>query len=447
MSTLPNHRSDREPISRGKVVGGSSQINGQAFLRGMPDDFEAWAAAGNDQWSYQNLLPSFNRMEADTDFTNDFHGTDGSIYVRRYRRDEWPPAQHAFYNACRDEGFPDAPDFNDPDGRGVGPIPFNNSPNKIRISTAVAHLSQARHRLNLTVRGDCTVQRILFDGTRAIGVEVRSGGERYEIHGGEVVLCAGAISSPHLLLLSGVGPAGHLREFDIPVVKDLPGVGQNLRDHPYGFIRWRTRDDFELKRLSPWYQVALRYTAPESDLRDDLMLMVGSYAARPKYREEEAIGILILFGVYLARGSGEIRLDSPDPEVQPNLNLRLLEHPDDLRRLREAARMSIKLGEHPDFEPIIAELYDPREADLTSDDALDDWLVRSVTSGGHFTSTCKMGPSSDPIAVVDQYGQVHGLEGLRVADASIMPDCVRANTNVTCMVIGERVAELVREGR
>ena len=432
-------------VPRGKVTGGSSAINGQVFLRGVPEDYDSWAAMGNDQWEYQKLLPYFRKVETDSDFHGDFHGTEGPIIAHRFKRETWLPAQVAFYEACRAAGFPDCPDHNHPDSAGVGPTPFNN-PNGIRMSTALGYLDLARHRLNLTIRPGCTVHRIRFEGKRATGVELESGGEVFTVEGEEIVLSAGAIGSPQTLMLSGVGPADHLAGFGIPLVADLPGVGQNLRDHPLVHVTWRTREGFPLDGMAPRMQLCLRYTAGGSHLRNDIKVSMTSYATERLNRGGDRmapLGIRMTGGIQLAAGAGELRLTSADPTVQPSLDYHYLEDPFDRERLREAVRLCVRLGEHESFRDMIAERLEPSDADLSSEEALDAWLMREVTTSQHISCTCKMGPSSDPMAVVDQYGRVHGLEGLRVVDASIMPDCIRANTNVTTMMIGERIADFM----
>jgi len=435
-------------VPRGKVTGGSSAINGQVFLRGVPEDYDSWAAMGNNQWGFQELLPYFCKLETDQDFDNDIHGKSGPIVAHRFARETWLPTQVAFYEACRTAGFPDCPDHNHPESFGVGPTPFNN-PNGIRISTAIGYLSQARHRLNLTIRANCLVHRLLFDGKRVKGVEVESGGETFAVAAGEIILSAGAIGSPHTLLLSGVGPAEHLTSLGIPVVLDLPGVGQNLRDHPLVGVTWRTKPDFPFDPLAPRMQVCLRYTAAESPLRNDMKISMQSFATERIDRgghRTRPVGIRMTAGIQLAVGNGELRLTSRDPKVQPWLDYRYLEDEFDRRRLREAVRLCVRLADHPRFRDIIAECLSPTDADLASDAALDAWLWREVTTSQHISCTCKMGPASDPMAVVDQYGRVHGLDNVRVVDASIMPDCIRANTNVTTMVIGEHVADFIRQG-
>ncbi len=425
-------------VPRGRVTGGTSAINGQVFLRPIPEDFERWVSWGNDRWSYEEVLPYLRRIETDVDFHDDFHGTDGRIIVHRHRLEALLPDQTAFYDACLAAGFPENPDHNLPDATGVGPYPLNN-PHGIRFSTAIGYLVQARHRLNLTIRANCTTRRVVFDGNRAVGVEVESAGERYVVEGDEVVLSAGAIGSPHLLMLSGIGPAQQLRQHGIPLVRDVPGVGQSLRDHPTVHILWRARDDFPMppNDLGP-QKVALRFTAPGSDLRNDMITVM-------RYRGHERT-LLMSVGIYLADGAGELRLASGNPDVQPLLDYRYLEQASDRQRLRDGVRQGIALFERPEFAAIAGERIEPDDRALASDDAMDAWMRRTVSTMHHISCTCKMGPASDGMAVVDQLGRVHGLDGLRLADASIMPDCVRANTNVIAMTIGERIADFIREG-
>ena len=436
-------------VPRGKVTGGSSAINGQVFLRGVPEDYDSWAAKGNDQWSFHNVMQYLRMVESDTDFGGgDFHNSDGPIIVHRFKPETMLSEQTAFYNACRAAGIPDSPDHNAPDASGVGPCPVNN-PNGIRWSTALGYLDMARHRLNLTIKANCTVHRILFDGKRAIGVEVESGGETFTAEAEEIILSSGAIGSPQILMLSGVGPAGQLQALGIPVGHDLPGVGQNMRDHPMVYVTFRTKKDHPMDGFAPRVQMALRYTAPDSDLRNDIQVLMQSFATGKVNLggdRMEPLGIRMLAILNLAVGSGELRLTSADPSVQPFLDYRYFEDEFDRRRMREAIRLCVKLGQDEGFKDIVEDRIEPTDAELASDDALDVFMRREVTTGQHISCTCKMGPSDDPMSVVDQYGKVHGLQNLRVVDASIMPDCVRANTNVTTMMIGEHIADFIRQG-
>ena len=432
-------------VPRGRITGGSSAVNGQIFLRGVPEDYDAWAALGNDEWGFEKTLPYFRKLETDTDFPDDFHGTDGPIIARRFKRDQWLPIQTGFYEACIAAGFPESPDHNNPDASGVGPFPMNN-PNGIRWSTNLGYLNQSRHRMNLTIRPGCLVHKIALGGGRATGVIVESGGETFTVEGEEIILSAGAVGSPHILMLSGVGPAGHLSDLGIQVARDLPGVGQNLRDHPSAGPAWRTKEGFPMDPDAPRYQVTLRYTATGSHLRNDMQLNVLSFATNRIARGGDGrtpIGISMIGVLNLAIGQGELKLTSTDPTVQPFLNYNYLQEQFDRERMREAVHLCLRLGNHEAFSEIIEERISPTDEDLASDDALDLWLMREATTGQHISGTCKMGPDSDPMAVVDQRGRVYGVEGLRIVDASIMPDCIRANTNVTTMMIAERVADMI----
>ncbi len=445
-----------EPVNvpRGRVVGGTSAINGQVFLRGVPEDYDNWASWGNDEWSYINVLPYFRRQETDTDINDDFHGFDGPIPVRRHRRENWLPLQEAFHNACTDIGYAEVYDHNHPDSTGVGPFPMNN-PNGVRMSTALTYVNPNRHRLNLTIRANVRVRRILFEGgstgssgstssPRAVGVEVESGGETFHIEAAQIVLCAGAIASPQLLLLSGVGPSAELRNLGIPVVKELPGVGKNLRDHPLVPVRVKVKDDFPLDPDAPRIQTVLRYTASGSDARNDMQIFPSSFSTPLGGDPFDNEGIRLTCMMELAESAGELTLQCTDPDVQPYIDCRYLEADWDRERMREAVRIVINLLDHEQFSGIYDGLISPTAEDLVSDEALDDWMLREVCIGQHLSGTCKMGPDSDAMAVVDQYCRVHGIENLRVADASVMPDVIRANTNCTTIMIGERVAEWIR---
>ena len=432
-------------VARGKVVGGSSAVNGQVFLRGVPEDYDSWADLGNDQWSYVNVLPFFRKLETDADVRDDFHGGDGPIPVRRDKRRDWKPYQSAFFDACVAAGFPEDLDMNNPDSTGVGPVPVNTI-NGIRMNTALTYLDPVRHRLNLTVKANVLTRRVLIEGDRATGVEVESNGERFVVEADQVVLAAGGIASPQLLLLSGVGPADHLRDLGIPVVRDLPGVGQNLRDHPLVTVELAVKDGVHLDVNGPRMQAGLRYTATGSSLRNDMQIFPANYGG-PKTGDPlggawktREIGVRLTCILELAFSVGELRLASNDPGQKPQLSYRYLEDTRDLERCREAVRICQRLLDHPSFQPIIDHWADPTDQDLVSDQALDAWLFQNISTAQHTCGTCKMGPDSDPMAVVDQYGRVKGITGLRVVDLSIAPNVVRANTNATAIMIGERVA-------
>jgi choline dehydrogenase len=419
------------------------------LYRGIPEDYDNWAAWGNDEWSFLKVLPYFRKMENDQDFRGDFHGSNGPVPVRRYTREEWLPHAVAFHQACLAAGFADDPDQNHPESTGVSPR-ARNTLDGVRISMALAYLDPARHRLNLTVKANVMARRLLFDGSRAVGVEVESGGERFTVEGDQIVVSSGAIGSPHLLLLSGIGPAAQLQSVGVPVRHDLPGVGQNLRDHPSATVLCRVtgeRPDVQ----APAIQVGLRYTVEGSYLRNDMqitpILMTSEHrpVQVPIGDDDNYVGFSC--SLQLALGAGELRLTSADPQVPPLLDYRYLTDPFDRERMRKAIRLAVRLAADPAFKDLVVERVLPTDADLGSDDALDDWLMRNLGTSHHVSGTCKMGPASDPMAVVNQYGRVRGIEGLWVADASIMPDCIRANTNATTIMIGERVADFIRAGK
>ena len=274
-------------VAQGKVIGGGSSINGQAMQRGLPEDYDDWSTLGNDEWAYNKVLPFFRKMENDLDIQDDFHGTDGPMPVRRRQSSAAPPIQRAFRDACVGEGFSLIEDTNGVNPAGVGVSPTNNL-GGVRVSTAVAYLSQVRHRLNLTVRGQVQVHRILFEGTKAVGVEAESGGEIFTVEAGKVVLSSGALRSPQLLMLSGVGPREHLEEMGIPVVNDLPGVGQSLFNHLSVHINFKVKDGVEVPADLDAPHYRLIFTAPDSELENDLVLSTVNVVDE---REERVAGV------------------------------------------------------------------------------------------------------------------------------------------------------------
>jgi choline dehydrogenase len=315
---------------------------------------------------------------------------------------------------------------------------------------ALNYLDMARHRLNFNIRGNVTARRILFEGKQAVAVEAESGGEVFTVEGDQIVVCSGAVASPQLLMLSGIGPAEHLNSMGIDVVHDSPGVGQNLRDHPSAAVLYQATGD-RPDVQAPVIQVGLRYTVEGSSLRNDMqispMLMTSEHRPAQVEIDDDKNYIGLSASLQLALGKGELKLTSTDPHVQPFLDYNYYTEEEDLRRMREAVRLCIEICEQASFEGILLDLVNPTNSDMASDEALNDWLKRNTGTSHHISGTCKMGPDSDPMAVVDQYAHVRGVEGLRVADASVMPDCIRANTNATTIMIGEKVADYIKEGR
>ncbi|MDA1128636.1 MAG: mycofactocin system GMC family oxidoreductase MftG [Chloroflexi bacterium] len=425
-------------VARGKVLGGTSAINHQIFLRGLPEDFDHWAALGNDEWSYTKVLPFFRRLETDLDHAGDFHGTTGPILIQRHKPKDWLPLQRIFHSACLAAGYRDDPDMNNPDGEGVGAIPLNYV-DDVRISTAIGYIDPCRNRLNLTIKPNVTVRRVIFEGKRAVGVETESGGETFNLSGEMVVLSAGAIASPQLLMLSGVGPKETLDRLRIPVVHNSPAVGQNMKNHPAVSLRFQPVDGYTLESGSPRNQVGLRFTAKGSTVRNDIQVQALTSGPLGHETDEIRVGCRLEF----PRGAGQLSLAAADPHAQPNLDYRFLSDPSDRERLREAVREAVQLFDDLIFGDVIKSRIAPTEEQVASDELLDAWIASTLSIAGHTCGTCRMGPESDPNAVVNQWCEVIGVEGLRVIDASVMPEIPRANTNATTIMIAERASEFI----
>ena len=447
-------------VAQGKVIGGGSSINGQAMQRGFPEDYDSWAALGNDEWSYEKVLPYFRKSERDLDIQDNYcHGNDGPMPVRRRQTGPTPAIQQAFRAACTAAGFPTTNDTNGLHPHGLGVSPSNNI-DGVRVSTALSHLSQVRHHLNLTIRGGVHVRKILIEDGKAVGVEAESGGKVFRVAADRVVLSSGAIRSPQLLMLSGIGPADHLRQFGIPVVLDLPGVGQNLMNHLSAQLTFKVKDGIHLAGHDrDVVHFSLHYTADGSDYVNDMVLRTTPViddreekvpGVRTKYLSgdvspEQVARISCTLG--LPDGTGFVRLASADPGVQPEFNYRYLQHPNDCRRVRDGVRMAAKLLQSSAYKDVVDFRIHPADDILASDDALDVWMRQTIGTARHVSGTCKMGPDTDPMAVCDQYGRVRGVQGLWVADASIMPRVPRSGgAHATVIMIGERVVDWVAAG-
>ena len=341
-----------------------------------------------------------------------------------------------------ERGYARNPDLNGPDSAGIGAIPMNNRAG-VRMSTAITHLNPVRHRLNLTVRGNVLARRVLFVGSQVAGLEVESGGEIFNVEADQVVLCAGALKSPHLLMLSGIGPREQLEEFGIPVIQELPGVGGNLFNHPMGNVSFQVKDHVELHANAGALRFGLRVTSEPPSQPCDVMLhtlgvfnvMTGEHLPDRTAR--------IACALELPEGSGWVRLASADPTVQPAINYRYFHNENDMRRMRDAVRLAASMLESEAYRDVMDYRISPTDEVLAGDDALDSWIRQTVGTSRHVSGTCRIGPDADPPAVTDQQCRVRGVQGLWVADSSIMPQVTRANTNATAIMIGERVADWI----
>jgi predicted dehydrogenase (TIGR03970 family) len=428
-------------VPRGRVVGGSTSLNATYFLRATPAEFARWVEWGNDEWSYEAVLPFYKKAETDLDLgATEVHGGSGPMRVRR--DSPLHPVTQAFLSACAELGYPDEMDKNAGLAPGYGLIAFNNVAT-IRQNTALAYLAPVRaSRPNLQIRGGAFVRRVVVDGTTAIGVEVDLDGRRQVIRARETVLSAGAVKSPHLLMLSGIGPATELERVGIPVLIDLPGVGAEFSDHPILQFRFRCTAAGVSDLGSLELQAALSFAAPGSDAVADLEIFCVT-------KGQPGSPDILTFGSSLTQEAsrGRISLRSPAPEVAPRIEYNYLSHPSDILRIRELLRTGRRLLESTSFRPYFAGFVEPKAHVLDDDVRLDAWIASNLLTCIHMSASCRMGPDDERLAVVDQYGRVRGVTGLRVADTSIAPYVPTRGTSSTTVMIGERVADFMRTGR
>ena len=432
---------------RGKVTGGSSAVNATIALRGVPADYDEWARLGNTEWAWSRVLPYFCKLEDDQDEGGPLHGHGGPIPVRRWRPSELVPLQQAYLDAGQALGFTRVADHNHPEATGIGPWPMNQR-DGLRLSTAIGYLLPARRRQNLTIRPDCLVSRVVLEGGRAAGVEIASAGATEIVRGRRITISAGAIASPAILLRSGIGSRADLEALGITPAVDLPGVGANLIDHPLASVALVPRPGV-CQKTQPVVQVGIRYTAPDSGEWNDMQLYMISQADLTEIPAVMAlVGAPMIFAVGVAlqrpRSRGRVSLMSSDPRTQPRIELNYLHHPEDMRRMVEGVRLAWRVAQWPAIARHAEHIAILTEDMIASDEFVQGYLQMAVNTIYHPVGTARMGPDGDGGAVVDQRGQVRGVDGLAVVDASIMPNVPRANTNLTCIMIGERVAEWMR---
>ncbi len=426
---LMNRRVD---TPRGRVWGGSSAINAMVHIRGHRSCFDAWRARGNAGWGYDDLLPLFKRSERNDAGASDARGTHGPLAVSRCLD---PHASHeAFLSAAMEQGFRADPlyDFNVADPDGVAGFYQRNIVNGRRQSAAAAFLAPAVARPNVEVHSRSHVVRLMREGRSVLGVEyVRNGALTQVRAEREVVLCAGAIDSPRLLMLSGIGPAEHLGACGIEVVADLPGVGRNLQDHVKLSVRWRGKTTLPGSTVTAGLFTASRPPSPP-----DLQFYVGRGLEQP----DDMVTITVSLVRPESRGS--ITMRSADPLAAPLLRANYLRADTDIAALVCGARLARQLGMSRAYDGLRAEETEPG-ATLTSDRDLETFAREKTDTIYHLAGTCRMGPDSDRDAVVDPSLRVHGVDRLRVADASIMPDVINAPTHAACVAIGEKCSVLI----
>lgn len=475
-----------------RIIGGGSSINAMVALRGVPEDYDAWVREGAAGWGWQDVLPYFRRLERDLDFDGPLHGDRGPIPIRRHRREDWPPFVRAVAAAAAERGLQPVDDMNGVPADGIARVPMSNTPEG-RVSTAMAYLDRAaRARPNLAIIDRALAVRIAFDGARAVGVIVRRDGREQQYRGREIIVSAGALQSPTLLLRSGIGAGPALAQLGIPVRSDLRGVGANLHDHPVvavgAFLRRSARQD-PARRAA--INMGLRLSSSEPGCpAHDLYIAVQNVASWHALGRQ--LGALLCC-LYKPNSRGRVTLTGPEAAQHPRVDFELLADDRDLRRMREAVAIAYRLVEAPGVGALahavfpagfsesvrrlnrltvanrmqarlMAGLLDCLPAlrrrvvhtllgggvDLgalaANPAALDAWIQARATGFFHPVGTCRMGHARDPRTVVDPACRVIGVGGLRVVDASIIPEIPRANTNLTAIMIAEKAAEAILRG-
>jgi choline dehydrogenase len=451
---------------RGKTLGGSSSTNAMLYVRGHPADYDQWAALGNRGWSWADVLPYFTRAENNTAFgKTPHHGAGGPLSVSNLRSPS--SLNQVFLAAAAASGLPNIVDCNA--GEQFGSLMYQvTQANGERCSAAQAYLVPNRSRPNLKIITDAHCARIAFEGRRAVGVSYYFEDRPHQLRArGEVVLCAGAFGSPQLLMLSGIGAPQELARHGIAVRHALPGVGKNLQDHIDYIESYRTRSDTDTFGLSPRFALrlaramlewsrqrtglittvyvesgAFARSAPEVSVPDLQLLFIIGMADDHNRRLHLGHGFGSHVTVLRPKARGSVSLASGDARAPLAIDPRFLEEEEDLRLLMQGARIQRRILASAPFDPYRGAMLHPVPAD--DDAALERDIRNRADSQYHPVGTCKMGPKNDPAAVVDERLRVHGFEGLRVADASIMPTLVGGNTNAPAIMIGEKAADLIR---
>jgi choline dehydrogenase-like flavoprotein len=450
---------------RGKVLGGTSSINGMLYVRGNPADYDNWAQMGCRGWSYEEVLPFFKKSETYRGSgDSEYRSKGGPLIVEDYRT--ILELTHRFVEAAQQAGFPFTPDYNGKQQEGVAYSQMTRR-GKWRGSTAQTFLREARGRGNLKVETDAIVTKLLFDGKRCTGVAFRQGGvDRQELAAREVILCGGAVNSPHVLQISGIGPATHLQQIGVPVLHDLPGVGANLNDHYVIRLSQRVKNAVSINQLARGARMvreAVKFAtmgngaltfgvtsamvfcrSREGLASPDLQLLFtpGSYAQNVFRQLEREPGMTVAVCPVRPDSRGTIMAQSPDPFQYPAIRPNYLSAPSDLRVLISGIEKTRHIFAQPAMAPYAAGETVPGPA-IATDEEIGEYARKAGTNVFHPVGTCKMG--TDPMAVVDPRLRVIGVTGLRVIDASVMPCVTTGNTNAPTIMIGEKGAAMIKE--
>ena len=452
---------------RGRVLGGSSSINGMYFVRGHARDYDRWAQSGCRGWSYDDVLPYFRRAETHGGEIDKYHGDSGPLYITVGELAH--PLTRAFIEAGVQAGWPRSPDINGAQQEGFGRIDRTTDRGR-RGSTSWAYLRPIRDRRNLTIMTRTMTAKVLFDGRRATGVEVVQNGQVRQLRASrETVLCGGVFNSAQLLLLSGIGPADELRRLGIAVRQDLPGVGQNLHDHPDIVVKQTCIQPVSLYRqLAPLarLRIGIRWflfhdgagatnhydggafikshpSVEHPDIQLSFLPMAIDSDSLQSINSYPHDGFQTHADLIRPTSRGRLALSDADPRSPPRFHMNYLQTQEDRAALRTSVKQIRAVHAQRAFDPYRGPELAPGP-NVRTDKEIDDWIRKTVETGYHPVGTCKMGPDSDPTSVVDPACRVHGVESLRIADASIMPSIVSGNTNAACIMIGEKASDLIR---
>ncbi len=463
----PYMNNRRMECGRGKGLGGSSLINGMCYIRGNALDFDGWAKEpGLEDWSYLDCLPYFRKAETRDIGPNDYHGGDGPVSVTTPKAGN-NPLFHAMVEAGVQAGYPRTDDLNGYQQEGFGPMDRTVTPEGRRAATGRGYLEQARGRPNLTIVTHALSDRILFSGKRAIGVSylVGNGDNPVTAHARrEVLVCSGAIASPQLLQRSGVGPAALLRDLDIPVVHDLPGVGANLQDHLELYLQYACKQPVSIYPATKWWNqpaigaqwlflgkglgasnqfeaggfIRTREAFEWPNIQFHFLPVAINYNGSKGVQEH---GFQAHMGSMRSPSRGRIHLKSRDPRQHPSILFNYMSHEQDWQEFRDGIRLTREIMNQPALDPYRGRELSPGVS-VQSDAELDEFIRNHAETAFHPSCSCKMG--SDDMAVVDGQGRVHGMEGLRVVDASIMPLIITGNLNATTIMMAEKIADRIR---
>ena len=420
----------------GRITGGGSSVNMMAIPRPIKADLDTWSSQGNPEWTWDKVLPVLKRMESDQDFPNDpIHGKSGPIYIKRKHLFdiELGEQEKALLETLEKLGIPRFMDQNIPNPYGVAPVARNSKEGK-RQSATVMYLDPARQRSNLRIIDEALVTSLILHSKRVTGVRYRKGDQEQTVTADNVVLSAGVYHSPQILMLSGIGPKAQLQQHGISVVHDMPGIGENYQDHPMLTMTFKTNPANKKPLMRGRSSLKLYFKT------DPARAYLNFHIIPREAISLSGIGDMLGFSCNLLEQTnrGRLTLQSADPNDLPNIDPQVLEHPKDIAAMLAAMKFVERLAGTEPLCQFYGELFSPG--------VNDDWekfARSSYTSYYHGVGTCKMGPASDPMAVVDQHLRVHGFDNLWVGDASIMPTVVHANTNFTVMMIAERAAEFI----